>query len=309
MTGWRIGYAIGDAGAIKALANYQSQALSSPSQISQRAALAALEHGWDSVADMRAAFARRLDYCVKRIQGLRLRFVMPAGAFYLFFDTETVCRARGWADGQEFCTHLLEDQGVALVPGDAFGMPGWARLSFAASDDELEKAFDRIEAFLAVGVYNARRSRGDPRHERQGWRRLCRLPPREIRTARRPCGGRRRAGRRRGPARGAVDDHAPGPALSQPLPRGERPPRRGLQQRARAGRCWWCPCRRAPSCGTSRPTPRSATSPRPGRNSSWRGGAGRGLGNVRFKKTASTRRRTVAARPAVPPRIACLSSN
>ena len=152
MTGWRIGYAIGEAGLIKSLANYQSQALSCPSQISQRAALVALAEARDSVAEMREAFARRLDYCLDRMAKLRLPHIRPEGAFYVFFDTAAVCEARGWEDGQDFCTHLLEEQGVALVPGDAFGMPGWARLSFAASDAELSAAFDRLEAFLAVGV-------------------------------------------------------------------------------------------------------------------------------------------------------------
>ncbi len=152
MTGWRLGYAIGDAGLIKALASYQSQALSSPSQISQRATLTALKEGWGTVAAMREAFEKRLDYCLGRMKDLRIRYVRPHGAFYLFFDTSAVCEARGWADGQEFCTHLLEEQGVALVPGDAFGMPNWARLSFAASDDELAAAFDRLAAFLGGGA-------------------------------------------------------------------------------------------------------------------------------------------------------------
>ncbi len=148
MTGWRLGYAIGEEGVIEALANYQSQALSSPSQISQRAALAALNGAWDSVIEMRGAFSRRRDYCLARIEELGLPHVMPQGAFYLFFDTSPVCEARGWRDGQEFCTHLLEREGVALVPGDAFGMPSWARISFAASDDELQAGFDRLAKFL-----------------------------------------------------------------------------------------------------------------------------------------------------------------
>jgi aspartate aminotransferase len=149
MTGWRLGYAIGAEGLIKALANYQSQALSSPCQISQRAALTALAEAGESVAQMRKAFARRLDYCVGRMEKLGLPFVNPEGAFYLFFDTSSVLAARGWADGQQFCTQLLDNEGLALVPGDAFGMPAWARLSFAASDFELEQAFDRLERFLS----------------------------------------------------------------------------------------------------------------------------------------------------------------
>ncbi|MCB1164024.1 pyridoxal phosphate-dependent aminotransferase [bacterium] len=152
MTGWRLGYAIAEAGLIKALASYQSQALSSPSQISQRAALAALGEGRESVEPMRQAFARRRSLCVERMRKVGLPFIEPRGAFYLFFDTMPLCEQRGWADGQEFCTALLEAEGLALVPGDAFGMPGWARLSFAASDDELTAAFDRLERFVGVVV-------------------------------------------------------------------------------------------------------------------------------------------------------------
>jgi len=149
MTGWRLGYAIGDPDVIKALASFQSQALSSPSQISQRAALAGLGGAWEAVAEMRTAFERRLNYCLERMAALGLPFVEPSGAFYIFFDTGPACEKRGWADGQEFCAHLLEETGVALIPGDAFGMPRWARLSFAASDEDLARAFDRLEKFLA----------------------------------------------------------------------------------------------------------------------------------------------------------------
>ncbi|MBN2171039.1 MAG: pyridoxal phosphate-dependent aminotransferase [Candidatus Krumholzibacteriota bacterium] len=149
MTGWRLGYAIGDAAVIEALASYQSQALSSPSQISQRAALAGLGDGWGAVAAMREAFERRLNYCLGRMPALGLPYIEPSGAFYIFFDTSPACVKRGWADGQEFCARLLEETGVALIPGDAFGMPGWARLSFAASDEDLARAFDRLEGFLA----------------------------------------------------------------------------------------------------------------------------------------------------------------
>jgi aspartate aminotransferase len=152
MTGWRLGYAIAEKSLITALASYQSQALSSPSQISQRAALVALGEGRASVPPMCEAFATRLTYCVGRMRTLGLPFVEPEGAFYLFFDTMPVCKQRGWADGAEFCTHLLDEQGLALVPGDAFGMPSWARLSFAASEAELAGAFDRLERFLGKGA-------------------------------------------------------------------------------------------------------------------------------------------------------------
>ncbi|MCP4548997.1 MAG: pyridoxal phosphate-dependent aminotransferase [bacterium] len=148
MTGWRIGYTIAAAEVIKTLASYQSQALSSPCQISQRAALAGMTGDREAIDSMRDAFGERLTYCQERMSRLGLPFVEPRGAFYIFFDTSEICAKRGWADGQEFCTHLLEEKGVALVPGDAFGMPSWARISFAASQEDLANAFDRLEDFL-----------------------------------------------------------------------------------------------------------------------------------------------------------------
>jgi aspartate aminotransferase len=149
MTGWRLGYAIGAPVLIESLANYQSQALSSPSQISQRAALKALTEGWGEVERMRQAFARRRELCLQRAESLGLPFVDPQGAFYLFFDTAAICAKRGWGDGQDFCQRLLEETGVVLVPGNAFGMPSWVRLSFAAADSDLEEAFKRLGRFLA----------------------------------------------------------------------------------------------------------------------------------------------------------------
>ncbi|MBC8365877.1 pyridoxal phosphate-dependent aminotransferase [bacterium] len=148
MTGWRLGYAIGDESVIAPLAKYQSQALSSPSQISQRAALKAVSEGWDSVATMRTEFAKRREYVVEKMRKLGLPFTEPEGAFYLFFDSSPILEKRAWKDGQEFCAHLLEDEGLALVPGDAFGMNNWVRMSFAASDADLEDGFTRLERFI-----------------------------------------------------------------------------------------------------------------------------------------------------------------
>jgi len=149
MTGWRLGYALGHESVIEALARYQSQALSSPSQISQRAALMAVTKAWGGVEIMREAFQRRRDLVVERIAALGLPFVEPEGAFYLFFSVETLLDRRGWKDGQDFCSRLLEEVGLALIPGDAFGMENWARLSFAASEAEILDGFARLERFLA----------------------------------------------------------------------------------------------------------------------------------------------------------------
>jgi aspartate aminotransferase len=83
------------------------------------------------------------------MSSLGLPFAEPEGAFYLFFDSSPVLEKRGWKDGQEFCAHLLEDEGLALVPGDAFGMNNWVRMSFAASNADLEDGFTRLERFIS----------------------------------------------------------------------------------------------------------------------------------------------------------------
>lgn len=148
MTGWRLGYALGDPAIIVPLANYQSQALSSPSQISQRAALAAMDGPREPIEAMRLAFEERRNLVCDFFSATGFPFVDPQGAFYLFFDTSPVLEARGWEDGNRFCSELIEEEGVVLVPGDAFGMPNYARLSFAASEDDLRSAFERLGRFF-----------------------------------------------------------------------------------------------------------------------------------------------------------------
>ena len=146
MTGWRIGYAGGPAWLIGAMKKIQSQSTSNPASISQAAALAALDGDQSCIAPMVSAFKERHDYVVKRLNNIKGVHCLPSqGAFYSFPDCQEAILALGLSDDLAFAEHLITQSGVALVPGSAFGAPGYMRLSFATSMENLTKALDRIE--------------------------------------------------------------------------------------------------------------------------------------------------------------------
>ena len=149
MTGWRIGYAAGPAPLIRAMVKIQSQSTSNPTSIAQVAAEAALDGDQAFIAEMVRAFKTRHDYVLGALNGIRGVRCLPAqGAFYLFPDTRDAMRATGASDDVAFADLLLREAGVALVPGSAFGAPGFQRISIATSLANLEKAMERITAFL-----------------------------------------------------------------------------------------------------------------------------------------------------------------
>jgi aspartate/methionine/tyrosine aminotransferase len=154
MTGWRVGWMIGPADVVKAATNLQSHSTSNVANVSQMAALAALEGGLDCVDEMRTAFARR----AKLIHGLLndipgVECMEPQGAFYAFPSFEGVLdRDIGGArptTTTELAEVILEQAKVAIVPGEAFAGPGYARLSFAISDDDITEGVGRIADLLA----------------------------------------------------------------------------------------------------------------------------------------------------------------
>jgi len=155
MPGWRIGYLAGPAEWTKKVTSFQGQATHHPSALSQAAALAAYTREGDEVEQMRKAFRRRRDFLLEafeEIPGLHVA-VPPQGAFYLFPRiTDLIEAVDGISNDVEACTWLLEQTGVALVPGSAFGAPGYLRLSYAASMEDLEQAVERIrEAMGTLG--------------------------------------------------------------------------------------------------------------------------------------------------------------
>jgi aspartate aminotransferase len=150
MTGWRIGYAGGPSGLIKAMAKVQSQSTSNPCSISQAAAVVALTGPQDFIAERAAIFRERRDLVVdllNRAPGLRCH--RPEGAFYVYPSIAGVIGRRtpdgtALADSEGFARYLLEGEGVAVVHGTAFGMDPYVRISYATSTDLLEEACQRI---------------------------------------------------------------------------------------------------------------------------------------------------------------------
>ena len=155
MTGWRIGYSYASPEVAKKLTALQSQITSNPTTPAQAAALEAyanVKASAAAVAEMASAFRRRRDLVTSRLRELLpgVPFVEPAGAFYLFFRVDGFFTG-DVADASAWCAKLLEEQGVALVPGAAFGDDRWVRMSYAAADRVLEDALARIAAGVGVG--------------------------------------------------------------------------------------------------------------------------------------------------------------
>ena len=152
MTGWRIGYAAGPAKLIGAMKKIQSQSTSNPTSIAQVAAQAALESSQDCVTEMIVAFKERHQYVIETLNSIKGVSCIPAdGTFYAFPSfQEAIDNDERFRDDIELAEFLLNEAGVALVPGSAFGAPGNMRLSFATSLDILEDALGRIRNALAT---------------------------------------------------------------------------------------------------------------------------------------------------------------
>lgn len=154
MTGWRIGYSCAPVELAKAVTKLQSQYTSGPSSIAQKAAEAAYSGPQECVEEMRQAFERRRNLVVKlasEIPGLKVN--NPQGAFYLFPEVSSFFGKR-YGEGvinnaSDLALYLLEVGHVATVDGEAFGLPGYVRLSYATSDDNIREAMKRIAAALA----------------------------------------------------------------------------------------------------------------------------------------------------------------
>ncbi len=149
MTGWRIGYAAGPAPLIGAMKKIQSQSTSNACSISQAASVAALEGDQGCIAPMLEQFKSRHDFVVERLNAMPGVECMPCdGTFYCFPKVQAAMDRIGSKDDIAFAESLLNDAGVALVPGSAFGAPGYARISYATSMANLEQAMDRMDQAL-----------------------------------------------------------------------------------------------------------------------------------------------------------------
>ena len=149
MTGWRIGYALGPREWIKAMTCVQSHSTSNPTSISQEAAIEALTGPQDSVSQMLQAYRERRDWLVPALNALPgVRCAMPDGAFYAFPNVKGVFGSGPGLTSEGLTTRLLEEAHVAVTPGDAFGAPGYLRLSYATSLEKLQNAVERIKSML-----------------------------------------------------------------------------------------------------------------------------------------------------------------
>lgn len=149
MTGWRIGYAVGDQKIIDGMIAIASQSTSNPTAVSQYAAVEALQGEQDTVEEMRKAFEERLDIVfplVADLPGVSVK--RPQGAFYLFPNVKETLAICGYEQVTPWVEDLLEEVGVALVTGEGFGAPENVRLSYAANLATLEEGIRRIQRFI-----------------------------------------------------------------------------------------------------------------------------------------------------------------
>ncbi len=153
MTGWRIGYALGPEEFISKMAVIQGHITTNACSVAQWASVGAIRGAEEDVKRMVEAFKERRDYVVDRLSRMpHIRANRPSGAFYVFVDVRGTFGKR-WgdhliSDDVSFCEALTASKYVALVPGEAFFAPGFVRISYAASYEELKEACDRMESFL-----------------------------------------------------------------------------------------------------------------------------------------------------------------
>jgi aspartate/methionine/tyrosine aminotransferase len=153
MTGWRVGWMVGPRDVIKAATNLQSHLTSNVSNVSQRAAVAALQGDLSAVAQMREAFDRRRRTIVRMLSEIDgVVCPVPQGAFYAYPSVQGVLgrtiRGRTPQTSAELASLILDEVEVAVVPGEAFGPSGYLRLSYALGDDDLVEGVSRIQSLL-----------------------------------------------------------------------------------------------------------------------------------------------------------------
>jgi aspartate aminotransferase len=154
MTGWRLGYLAAPKPFADAVAKIQSQETSAPSSISQKAGEAAYRGPLDAVHNMRDSFKKRRNYIVDALSNIDgLKCFKPSGAFYVFPDIShylgtTSPNGEPIESSTDLCMYLIEEHGLAAVPGDAFGEPNGMRLSYASSMDDLQEAIKRLQKGL-----------------------------------------------------------------------------------------------------------------------------------------------------------------
>ena len=148
MTGWRVGWMVGPEDIVNAATRHQSHATSNVANVSQHAALAALTGPQDTVEEMREAFDQRRKMMHSMVSGIPgVECVEPEGAFYVFPDVSAVLGGK-YKTSSALADGILEEAGVAVVSGESFGAPGFLRLSYAVSTDEIERGVTKIASLI-----------------------------------------------------------------------------------------------------------------------------------------------------------------
>ncbi len=156
MTGWRIGFCVSHTELVKKITAFQSHQTGNPTSISQKAALFAFQSDPEEVREMKDEYQARRDFalsCLKELPGFSC--APPQGAFYLFPNVQECMREMGLSTSEEFAKFLIQEARVATVPGSAFGIEGYIRISYAASMDHLREAFSRIKAAVSASLKKA----------------------------------------------------------------------------------------------------------------------------------------------------------
>ena len=153
MTGWRLGYALGPANVIGAMMKIQSQSTSNPTSITQYAAIEALNRSEEVIAPMRAAFQTRRDLIYTLLSEIKdLTVVKPSGAFYAFPSVQAFIgrsfNGRKMETDFDIATYLIEEGRIAVVPGSAFGAPGFIRMSYADKEENIREGVSRLAEAL-----------------------------------------------------------------------------------------------------------------------------------------------------------------
>lgn len=149
MTGWRVGYTASSEKLANLMNKIQSHTTSNPNSISQYAAVEALNGNQDSVYHMKTEFAKRRDYMIDRLSKIpRISYIYPKGAFYVMVNLKEYIDGEKIESSLDLSKILLEKANVAVVPGEAFGLPDYIRLSYATSIENIEEGINRIENYL-----------------------------------------------------------------------------------------------------------------------------------------------------------------
>ncbi len=152
MTGWRIGFCVGNPTLMRKIGAFQSHQSGNPNSIAQKAAVAAFDSGLELIEEMRQEYARRRTLVLDRLAEIPgFSCPRPNGAFYAFPNVSQALENNGISNSVEFSKFLIRDAGVATVPGSAFGMEGYIRLSYATSTENLREALSRIRRAVTQG--------------------------------------------------------------------------------------------------------------------------------------------------------------